>query len=137
MKAIIDERLADRKRSVEQRLDKNRLPADRSRPMLQSPNLQFELAGRGVGTSYGGVALVQQLARRLGLAQAIDERLHLFKVHLPYHESDHVLSLAYNALRRPRARGPRAAAPRRGLSRPVLCKALPHNEAGNAQSLKS
>jgi hypothetical protein len=24
--------------------------------------------------------------------------LQLFKVHLPYHESDHVLSLAYNAL---------------------------------------
>jgi hypothetical protein len=98
VKRIIDERLADRKRRVEQRLDKNRYPADRSRPVLQSPQVQFELAGRGVGTSYGGVALLQQLVRRLGLAQAIDERLHLFKVHLPYHESDHVLNLAYNAL---------------------------------------
>ena len=34
----------------------------------------------------------------LGLAEAIDQRLHLFKMHLPYHESDHVLNLAYNAL---------------------------------------
>ncbi len=25
-------------------------------------------------------------------------RLHLLKVHLPYHESDHVLNLAYNVL---------------------------------------
>jgi hypothetical protein len=90
--------LAARKRRVERRLDKNRYPADRSRPMLHNPNVRFELAGRGVGTSYGGLALVQQLVRRLELAQAIDERLHLFKVHLPYHESDHVLNLAYNAL---------------------------------------
>jgi hypothetical protein len=98
VKRIIDERLADRKRRVERRLDKNRYPADRSQPVLRSPGVQFELAGRGVGTSYGGLALVQQLVRRLALAQAIDERLRLFKVHLPYHESDHVLNLAYNAL---------------------------------------
>jgi hypothetical protein len=38
------------------------------------------------------------LVRKLGLAEAIDERLHLLKIHLPYHESDHVLNLAYNAL---------------------------------------
>lgn len=50
VKRIIDERLADRKRRVEQRLDKNHYPADRSRPMLRSPHVQFELAGRGVGT---------------------------------------------------------------------------------------
>src|SRR5882724_8833474 len=30
--------------------------------------------------------------------EAIDRRLHLLKIHLPYHESDHVLNLAYNAL---------------------------------------
>jgi hypothetical protein len=38
------------------------------------------------------------LARRTGLIQAIDRRLHLLKVHLPYHESDHVLNIAYNIL---------------------------------------
>ena len=35
---------------------------------------------------------------KLGLPEQIDERLQLLKVHLPYHESDHVLNLAYNAL---------------------------------------
>src|SRR4029077_15362132 len=30
--------------------------------------------------------------------QEIDSRLHLLKKHLPYHESDHVLNLTYNAL---------------------------------------
>jgi hypothetical protein len=98
VKPIIRHRLAACKRRLEQRLDKRKYPADLSRPMLHSPNVQFELAGRGVGTAYGGLALVQQLVRRLGLARAIDQRLHLFKVHLPYHESDHVLNLAYNAL---------------------------------------
>jgi hypothetical protein len=32
------------------------------------------------------------------LVEAIDRRLHLLKVHLPYHESDHVLNVAYNIL---------------------------------------
>jgi hypothetical protein len=32
------------------------------------------------------------------LIDALDRRLHLLKVHLPYHESDHVLNIAYNAL---------------------------------------
>ena len=34
----------------------------------------------------------------LGLIEAIDRSLHLLKIHLPYHESDHVLNFAYNAL---------------------------------------
>jgi hypothetical protein len=38
------------------------------------------------------------LARQTGLIGAIDERLELLKVHLPYHESDHVLNIAYNIL---------------------------------------
>src|SRR5262249_55732968 len=33
-----------------------------------------------------------------GLIDAIDDRLHLLKFHFPYHESDHVLTFAYNAL---------------------------------------
>jgi len=35
------------------------------------------------------------LVRRLGLAEAIDRRLEVLQIHLPYHESDHVLALAY------------------------------------------
>ncbi len=66
--------------------------------MLASPNLPFELAGRDVGTAYGGIALVHLLAQQLDLAGEIDRRLALFKMYLPYHESDHVLNLAYNSL---------------------------------------
>jgi len=46
----------------------------------------------------GEIGLIHQFVKEWKLAEAFDERLHLFKCHLPYHESDHVLSLAYNAL---------------------------------------
>ena len=41
---------------------------------------------------------IHRLVTKLGLAKTIDATLQLLKVHLPYHESDHVLNLAYNVL---------------------------------------
>jgi hypothetical protein len=87
-----------RQRRIARRLDKFNFPEDLSCPMLRATNIQYEVAERAVGTAYGGIGLIHQMVRRLGLADAIDQHLHLFKVHLPYHESDHVLNLAYNAL---------------------------------------
>jgi hypothetical protein len=49
-------------------------------------------------TSFGGIAAVHRVPTKLGLVKEIDERLQLLKVHLPYHESDHVLNLAYNVI---------------------------------------
>jgi hypothetical protein len=96
--AIIRNRIESRKRRVARRLDKCNYPDDLSRPMLRGGAIRYELAGRAVGTAYGGIGLMHQLVRELQLAEAIDARLQLFKIHLPYHESDHVLNLAYNAL---------------------------------------
>jgi hypothetical protein len=87
-----------RQRRIARRLDKFNFPDDLSRPMFRAENIHYEVADRAVGTAYGGIGLIHQLARTLGLAAAIDQRLHLFKLHLPYHESDHVLNFAYNAL---------------------------------------
>ena len=98
VKTIIRRRMAARKRRLSKRLDKFNYPDDLSRPMLRAGNVRHELAGRASGTAQGGIGLMQQLVRKLGLAEAIDRRLQLFKLHLPYHESDHVLSLAYNSL---------------------------------------
>ena len=57
------------------------------------------------------------MVQRLGLVKDIDKHLHLLKVHLPYHESDHVLEPDLQpAGRRAAAGGHRTAAPRRGLS---------------------
>ena len=98
MKAILRNRIEARKRRNTFRLDKDRFPDDLSRPMIRPATPQYELAGRTVATAYGGIGLVHQLVQELKLPQAINSRLHLFRQYRPYHESDHVLSLAYNAL---------------------------------------
>src|SRR5579871_2055369 len=87
-----------RQRRIVKRLDKFNFPDDLQQPILRGANIQYEVAQRSVATPYGGIGLVHQLVKSLGLPAAIDQRLHLFKIHLPYHESDHVLNIAYNAL---------------------------------------
>jgi hypothetical protein len=97
VKTIIRRKLANRKRRLERRLDKNDNRGC-DRPMFTARNIDYEIASRIRGTGYGGIGAMHLLARRIGLIDAIDQRLHLLKIHLPYHESDHVLNLAYNAL---------------------------------------
>ena len=50
------------------------------------------------GLSAGGIGALFLLARRIELIKDIDRDLHLLKRHLPYHESDHVLNIAFNIL---------------------------------------
>jgi hypothetical protein len=66
--------------------------------MLTASNIHYELSDRNRGLACGGIGAIHVLAGQLGLVEAIDKRLHLLKVHLPYHESDHVLNIAYNLL---------------------------------------
>ena len=66
--------------------------------MLGASNIHYELSDKSRGLSAGGIGAMHLLARRTGLIEAIDARLHLLKVHKPYHESDHVLNIAYNLL---------------------------------------
>jgi len=95
--ARVRQKLARRKRRIQKRLDKNDLRGC-AKPMLTASNIHYEIGDRGRGIGYGGIGAVQLLVRKLGLAEAIDRRLHLLHIHLPYHESDHVLNFAYNAL---------------------------------------
>jgi len=94
VKAIIRRKLANSKRRIQRRLNKAKL-GDCSKPMLTASNIHYEIAERSRGISVGGIGTVHTLVRRLGLIEAIDRRLALLKIHLPYHESDHVLALAY------------------------------------------
>jgi len=48
--------------------------------------------------AHGGIGAAHQVVVQSGLAEGIDAGLDLLKLHRPYHESDHVLSIAYNAL---------------------------------------
>jgi len=66
--------------------------------MLKASNIVYEMAPRVQGMNCGGIGALHLLVQRLGLIEDLDRQLHLLKVHLPYHESDHVLNLAYNIL---------------------------------------
>jgi hypothetical protein len=66
--------------------------------MLKASNIHYEMAQRVQAVSCGGIGAMHLLVQRLGLIEDINQNLKLLKVHLPYHESDHVLNLAYNIL---------------------------------------
>jgi hypothetical protein len=66
--------------------------------MLKASNIHYEMAKRVGGMSCGGIGAMHLMVQRLGLVEDLDRSLHLLKVHLPYHESDHVLNMAYNVL---------------------------------------
>jgi hypothetical protein len=95
--AKIRQQLNRRQRRIQRRLDKAER-GEGGKPLLTAGNLTYEISDRSQGTVHGGIGAIHTLARQIGLIDAIDRRLHLLKIHLPFHESDHVLNLAYNAL---------------------------------------
>jgi hypothetical protein len=95
--AKIRTKLAQGKRRIERRLDKRDISGC-ERPMITASNIDYEIADRTRAVAAGGLGAMQLVAKKLGLAEAIDGRLELLKIHLPYHESDHVLNIAYNLL---------------------------------------
>jgi Transposase DDE domain group 1 len=97
VKPILRRKLANGKRRLERRLNKLDLRGS-ERPAFTARNIDYDIADRVHGMAHGGIGAMHLLARRIGLIDAIDQRLHLLQIHLPYHESDHVLNFAYNAL---------------------------------------
>jgi hypothetical protein len=87
--------LNERKRRIFDRIE-NRPGPERDRPMMTAANIHYELADRVQGLSPGGIGAMHLLARKCGLIRDIDANVHVLKRHLPYHESDHVLNIAYN-----------------------------------------
>jgi len=66
--------------------------------MYRAGQMHYEHSDRVRGLTSGGIGAMHRLAHHTGLVEAIDRHLDILKVHLPYHESDHVLGLAYNVL---------------------------------------
>jgi hypothetical protein len=66
--------------------------------MLEASRVSYEIAGRTDATAHGGIAAMLQFAKNVGLRAALDEAVQVFKRHFPYHESDHILNIAFNAL---------------------------------------
>lgn len=97
MKTIRAQLIRQRKRRIQKRLEES-AAFDRGEPMISGGNIRYELAHKAGGTAYGGLAGVHAFSQKIKLPERIDKKLQLFKKHMPYHESDHVLNLAYNAL---------------------------------------
>ena len=66
--------------------------------MFAASNIHYEVAERSRGLNCGGIGAIHQMVVAMGLAATLDRDVQLLKVHLPYHESDHILNIAYNVL---------------------------------------
>jgi hypothetical protein len=66
--------------------------------MYRARNIRYEHSARVRGLTTGGIGAMHRVAQHTGLVAAIDRHVAVLKVHLPYHESDHVLGIAYNLL---------------------------------------
>ena len=90
-------KLAAEKAAIERRLE-NAVAINPDGPVLGRASIAYELAERTRGTAHGGMGMIAKLVETVHLAEEIDSSLHLLKLHKPYHESDHVLNIAYNIL---------------------------------------
>jgi hypothetical protein len=93
----IRRRQAAEKRKIENRLA-NAVRVNGGGPVLRGDGIKYELAEKTKAIAFGGIGAVHRLVRKVGLQRAIDEHVKLLKIHQPYHESDHVLNVAYNVL---------------------------------------
>ena len=97
MNTKIRRQIERRKGRIARRLDKNDNRGC-DQPIMTAANIHYEIVDRTRATATGGVGAMHLLAKKVGLDQAIDGHLGLLKIHLPYHDSDHVLNIAYNLL---------------------------------------
>ena len=89
--------LAKRKRKIAKRLERKQWESQ-PKPMFTASNIHYEIDGRHEGIACGGIGAIHLMNKKTGFIDEIDSVLHLLKVHLPYHESDHVLNIAYNVI---------------------------------------
>jgi hypothetical protein len=89
-----------RQRPTARRIDRHSVQEllwpDRRRPVFTNRRIRLEPMQREAATADGGLALAHQLVTRVGLDRDINRHLHLLTYNLPYFESDHVLTHAYN-----------------------------------------
>ena len=85
------------KRKIAKRLERKQWESQ-PKPMFTASNIHYEIDGRHEGIACGGIGAIHLMNKKTGFIDKIDSVLHLLKVHLPYHESDHVLNIAYNVI---------------------------------------
>ena len=95
---MIRNQLEKESRKIARQLKDARMRTDDGKPVLSSEEVHYELGERTRAISHGGIGAVHQLAVKSGLVEEIDKNLEVLKIHRPYHESDHVLNIAYNIM---------------------------------------
>jgi Transposase DDE domain group 1 len=96
-RARLRAKLSAEQRCLERRL-RDAVGPGPARPVLGRAGIVYELSARTRAVAHGGMGLVARLVEAVGLAGEVGSSLKLLKAHRPYHESDHVLNIAYNAL---------------------------------------
>jgi len=83
---------------IQRHQDQPMLWPEDERPVFRNRQVRLHVQQRGEIAPYGGLSLAHDLAMRLGIDRDINDfmevlRLHL---HLPYFDSDHLLTHVYN-----------------------------------------
>lgn len=89
--------LRNRKNRIARRL-KARFWPEQPKPMFTASNIHYEMADKAQAIPCGGIGAIHLMCQKIGLIEDLNEQVTVLKRHLPYHESDHVLNLAYNIL---------------------------------------
>ena len=95
MNKKINKKLNKRKKKIDQRVKKRNWDAQPF-PMFSGSDIHYDIDERNIGIASGGIGCIQLLAEKTGLIKLINKNIKLLKRHLPYHESDHILNIAYN-----------------------------------------
>ena len=89
--------IRNRKQRIARRLKPHAWP-EQEQPMFAGSNIHYEMADKTQAMGCGGIGAIHLLCQRIGLVDLLNEKVAVLKRHLPYHESDHVLNIAYNIL---------------------------------------
>ena len=91
------QKMAQRKRRIAHRLRPIHWSVQ-ARPMYTASNIHYDVSTRTRAITAGGIGALHLLALQTGLVDTLDREVQVLKRHLPYHESDHILGVAYNVL---------------------------------------
>lgn len=66
--------------------------------MIRPPRARYELAEKSRAVACGGLGMILELVKQVGLREEINRATPVFRCHAPYDEADHVLNIALNLL---------------------------------------
>jgi len=90
------QQLRTRNKKIRRRIDKR--DAIFQTPAIRTTATKFELSEKAQAISCGGIGIIMQMVNQLDLRKFINDAVSVFKLNLPYDETDHVLNIAMNLL---------------------------------------